>query len=431
LERTSKSRQDATTRDRTYLRLEHQAPGPAFAITSVWFERRGKKKQVCTSYKLLGDGIYRTPRSLSIWLDDKDDVFIAKELENWKAKVNQETDFASAHFPDFFLRQRTDFLKWCAKSAKPITIEGYLFFLGRFVFPFFVQRMREPSPERWKGSYQEWDEHISRSLASQSARNRARTALRRYLKYLKAKGHVEAPILPSNETSRKPQREGDVLPGELPDWGHVRDWLVSLPPGKARWIVTICAAFGVRISEAMAAQPEHLIGEAHLEEIQRTNDLIRKAHETGPAVAFLSVIEARKRRIRDVSIVRAIGDVDDDPKTGPYLACCTSSELAELIVQLIMNGEHEGPASYDLAYRFIKEQTDLDPSYPFSLYSPHDFRRLHITLQTFEFQSFFIVAQLHGHSSEETTKKYYQWGLARRQKKTGLAFTPIRRKSND
>ena len=119
-------------------------------VTSVWFERRGLKRQVSLSYKLLSDNISRSPRHLSKWLDDKDDAFIRKELEGWKDRVNLAADQTSLHFPEFFLRQRTDFLKWCAKSAKSSTIEGYLHCLGRFVFPYFVLKLKQDKPERWQ-----------------------------------------------------------------------------------------------------------------------------------------------------------------------------------------------------------------------------------------------------------------------------------------
>ena len=421
------SRQNETIRNRTYFGPEHLAPGPALVITSVWYERRGKKGNVSVLYKLLGEGIYRSPRELTVWFDNKESEFITKELENWKGRVNLETDFTDAFFPDFFLRERTAFLRWLCKTAKPITIEGYLFLLGRFVFPFFVQKMREMSPHRWKDSYPEWDQFISKAITTSAGRNRARTALRRYLKFLKAKGNMDSPVLPSNENERRVHREGEILPGELPDWKQLTDWLKSLPPGKARWIVTMCAAFGIRISEACVAMPEHLIGQGHLEEIQRVNDIIRKAVDTNLVSAFLTVNEAKKRQIKDINVLNTVGDADEDPKTGPYIACCSSIELANFIVHLIETKEYEGQASSHFVYRFIKGQANLDPAYPFSAYSPHDFRRLHITLQAFELQSFFIVAQLHGHSSEETTKRYYQWGLSRRQKKAGLTFSPISR----
>ena len=78
------SRQNETIRNRTYFGPEHLAPGPALVITSVWYERRGKKGNVSVLYKLLGEGIYRSPRELTVWFDNKESEFITKELENWK-----------------------------------------------------------------------------------------------------------------------------------------------------------------------------------------------------------------------------------------------------------------------------------------------------------------------------------------------------------
>lgn len=423
-------KQDATTRDRSYFRFEHQGSGPLLAITSVWFERRGKGRQVSVSYKLFTGELYRTPRSLSDWLDDKDELFIKKELDGWRDRVNLAADYSSVHFPDFFLRQRTDFLRWLHRGgAKPSTIEGYLYNLGRFVFPFFVMKLRLEGPVKWSSSYPDWENHLFNRTSALHSRNRAKTALRRYLRFLEAKGHLQNPPTPRNENFRRMRREGSVLPGELPEWQHVHDWIASLPPGRCRWVLTMCAAFGVRVSEALATKPEDLIGSDHLEQVQKTNDVVRKAVQSDVACAFLNVNEAKKKKIYDVHVLRTLGETDEDPKTGPYIACCTAMPLAELIESMLVSGEFEGDVNYDAVYGFLREQTNVDETYPFSEYSTHDFRRLHITLQTFEFQSFFLVAQLHGHSSEDTTKKYYQWGLARRQRKANVMFRPIRPKS--
>lgn len=399
-------------------------------ITSVWFNRRGKTKQVSVSYKVMSHGVFRSPRSSTSWLDDKDDLFIEKELDGWKARVNQDSGSSSEFFPDFFLRQRPDYIRWCSKSAKAVSIEGYLFYLGRFVFPFFIQRLREQDPTRWRASYTEWEAYLTSALDSLDSRNKARTALRRYLKFLEAKGKTkEVLLLPRNETARRKQREGDVLPGELPDWADASAWLRSLPAGRPRWVLAICAAFGVRISEALTVRPEHLIGHADVSNAQLGNGIIQKVFETGQMVAFLNVDEAQKRAIKDSHVLKAMGDVDDEPKTGPYTAGCNSQELGQLVLEMCESGEHAGETDHNEVYKFIKAQNNLDASYPFSEYSPHDFRRLHITLQALDLQSFFMVAQLHGHSSEDTTKRYYQWGHMKRRRKSGSAFQLISKKT--
>lgn len=423
--------QTAETRNRTYFRAEHLAPGPLLIVTSVWIQRRGKSNTVSAGYKLIDGGIFRCPRSTTAWLDDKEDVFVEKELEDWKARVNQDTGFRSEFFPDFFLRHKNEFIRWCKKSAKGVSIEGYLFYLGRFVFPFFVQKMRENDIVKWRSSYSDWDTFLATSLESLDSRNKARTALRRYLKFVEAKGDLKENLLmPRNELARRSSREGDVIPGELPYWADITNWLRSLQPGKIRWVLTICAAFGVRISEGLAAEPEQLIGADDIDRAELGNRVIQRARETGSMVAFLVVDEAQKRPVKDVSVVRIVGDVDDEPKTGPYTAGCSSPELGQLLLELCDAKEFEGEIEYDTVYNFIKSQANIDQDYPFSSYSPHDFRRLHITLQTLDLLSFFIVSQLHGQKSEDVAKRYYQWGLMKRRRRTGTAFKLIQQKAS-
>jgi len=62
-------------------RAEQQAPGPTLVVTSIWFKRRGLKRQVSASYALLSSKkVYRSPRGLTEWLDAHDEAFIANEL---------------------------------------------------------------------------------------------------------------------------------------------------------------------------------------------------------------------------------------------------------------------------------------------------------------------------------------------------------------
>ena len=44
-------------------------------------------------------------------------AFVSKELDDWKDRINLVADFSSIHFPDFFARQRSDLLRWCAKRC--------------------------------------------------------------------------------------------------------------------------------------------------------------------------------------------------------------------------------------------------------------------------------------------------------------------------
>lgn len=66
--------------------------------------------------------------------------------------------------------------------------------------------------------------------------------------------------------------------------------------------------------------------------------------------------------------------------------------------------------NYNELYNVIREN-------PFEFeYSPHDFRKAHITALALEVSDFFLVGNLHGHKSENTTRRYFQFEMTRRRK---------------
>ncbi|MFK7824845.1 MAG: hypothetical protein AB8G05_11850 [Oligoflexales bacterium] len=155
-----------------------------------------------------------------------------------------------------------------------------------------------------------------------------------------------------------------------------------------------------------------MVGKKQIEQYLETNPLIKSIKETDLPKLFLHVEIAKKAKISNLAILRSIGGESDDPKTGPYIACCTSGELAKFLVGMVKLKEYQNDeVTYDQVAKFLESQSNLDSNYPFNLYSLHDFRRLHITIQTFEFNDFFKVSQVHGHKDITTTQRYYQWEM--------------------
>jgi integrase len=78
-------------------------------------------------------------------------------------------------------------------------------------------------------------------------------------------------------------------------------------------------------------------------------------------------------------------------------------------VQLAKGFFHD-EITYDELYNVVRQG-----SFKFD-YSPHDFRKAHITTLALEVSDFFLVGNLHGHKSEATTRRYFQFELTRRRK---------------
>lgn len=119
-------------------------------------------------------------------------------------------------------------------------------------------------------------------------------------------------------------------------------------------------------------------------------------------------------------LILLLGKQSTDPKSGPYTACCTSLEMAELIVKMIEDKEHLEELTIDQVYK-LKKEMPVDPSkFNFHLYNPHDDRRLNITLQMMDLtvdNAVELCCMFHGQSSREVFLKYFQWGVLQRRSK--------------
>lgn len=376
--------------------------------------------QISVLYKVFGERKqYRCPRFKTAYLDGKGLEFAKLEVQLWKNDNNNAQGKGNL-LPPFYLLHRKDYLQFLHQNARHTTIDGYEAALRQYVFPFFVGRLKLDSPSRWtQDAVMRWENFLSEQLKEASSRNRKRTALRRYLKFLKLKGIIKfIPQIINEETSRETLET--PIPGDLPQWKDVLDWLRKLSPGRYRFVRAVGMAFGLRVSEALAVEEFDFIGEEETEDLKSRGDFISQIVNKGKCYLLLNVNKAKKRTINPEIIKILGGDINKEPKSGPYTACCSNQEVAEFIVELIDNKEHLGSLKKDEIYKIMNE-VPFDPSsFRFHLYRPHDDRRLNITLQCLDFSNDITdvietVCILHGQSSRDVFNKYFQWGQTQRR----------------
>ncbi len=303
-------------------------------------------------------------------------------------------------------------------ASKRPTVVGQLF---RYVFPYFIGRLELDHPKKWtQDVVKRWDAILADHLRTASSRNRKRTALRRYLDFLFRKNIIKTfPTILGESIVRKTQET--PIPGGLPEWADVAAWLRRLPPGRYRFVRAVSKAFGLRVSEAFAVILDDFIGEESRDELTAQGGFVAQLIEKKLGHLFLSVNKATKKAVPR-ELVRLLGEEQsNDPKSGPYTACCTSKKMAVLLTDMIKAGEHELPLTKDEIYK-IKDKTPIDDSpYNFDQYCPHDDRRLNITLQCLDLcmdisDVVETVCMLHGQSSRDVFGRYFQWGLTQRRK---------------
>ncbi len=404
----------SSEKPRTYFREEHEFGGHFVTWADVVDRGCGK---IYISYKVKGDDKqFRVPREKSAWLDPHGLEYARLDIANWKNANNNSIGRGSMS-PPFYLAHRREFLKWLHHTARHSTINGYEASLVQDVFPYFVGKLKLETPHRWDlESIARWETFLLEQCREPSTRNRKRTALRRYFRFLKLRSEVKTLPLILNEPESRESIETPI-PGALPEWKDVIQYLKRVPAGRVRFLMASCAAFGVRISEALAITEQDFFGAESEQFINAKHDYIRKIKDAGLGALFLYVESARKRKVKD-DIIKVLGEADDLPKSGKYTACCTNEEMAQFIVELIENGEHLEEISPDAVYRF-QRTLPHDPSpNKFHEYTNHDYRRLNITLQTMDLDidgRIDVCCLTHAHSSREAFKKYFQWGLLQRR----------------
>jgi len=372
-------------------------------------------------YKILGESKqFRCPRWKSTWFDKFGIEFANNIVSTWKNESNNSTGKGDYN-PPFYLKHRKDFVKWLSNSASHLTIQGYERGLRHYVFPYLVVKLQLSDPTKWTNdSIASWDAFLSTTIEQVSSRNRIRTAFRRYLKFLKRMNIIK--IIPQIIDESTPRDTLETpIPGDLPEWSDALKWLKSLPAGRYRFTRAVCTAFGLRISEAVSVTEDDFIGEESTEELSTRNDFISRLIEKKLGYLFLNVNKAEKRKVNK-DIINFLGkEQNNDPKSGPYIACCTNLELATYILELIENEEHIGEFTRDEVYRIKKTISNDTSGFKFHKYNPHDDRRLNITLQCLDLgmnvnDVVEICCTLHGQSSRDVFSRYFQWGQTQRRK---------------
>ncbi|MFA5584890.1 MAG: hypothetical protein WDA09_11825 [Bacteriovoracaceae bacterium] len=401
-----------------FLKVEHEHSGHIISWANAVDRGDG---QISVLYKIFGERKqYRCPRYKTAYLDALGLEFAKLEVQQWKNENNNNKGRGDM-LPPFYLSHRVDFLQYLHQTARHTTIDGYEAGLRQYVFPYFIGRLKLDSPSKWTlDSIVRWENFLCEQIPKASSRNRRRTAFRRYLKFLKFKGIIKTIPLILDEQNKRDSMETPI-PGELPQWDDVLNWLRKLPPGRYRFVRTVAVAFGLRISEALAVEELDILGNDEVEDLKNRGDFLSNVINKGTGFLLLHVHKAKKKKINK-DIIKILGDkVSKEPKSGPYTACCTNQGLAEFILELIDNGEHLKELQGDDVYKIIKDMP-FDPSaFKFNEYRPHDDRRLNITLQCLDLSSkvsdvIETVCTLHGQSSRDVFNRYFQWGLTQRRK---------------
>jgi len=405
------------SRPSNFFRPDHEHKGHFVAWANAYDRGDG---QISVCYKLQGDRKqYRTPRWKTAWFDSISLEKCKLAVDQWKKSNNNSMGVGNLA-PTFYLNHRREYIKWLNNTAKHTTIQNYEQALKHYIFPYFVERLGLSNPKQWNQDVvDKWDAFLSEHIKKATSRNRVRTAFRRYLKFLKRNVLIKTIPQIFDEATRRDTKE-TIIPGDLPEWGDVVFWLKGLPAGRYRFIRAISMGFGIRVSEAFAVEPDDFFGYESKKQIMARNDFVSRLVEKELGSLFLYVNKADKKRVNK-DIVRIIGEQDNDPKTGPYTACCTCEELAAFIGEMIEDGEHLEELSRDDVYKIIYALPVDKSSFLFNQYRPHDDRRLNITLQCLDLSMDIndvveICTLLHGQSSREVFGRYFQWGLTQRRK---------------
>lgn len=407
-----------TEMPKNFLRKIHEGQGHYISFANAYERHNGC---IYVQYQLAGTRKkHWAPRAKTAWLDEKGIDYARMVVNQWR-EANQKSIGTMESIPSFYLSHRKEYLKFLYNTAGHSTIQGYENALFQYIFPYFVGRLDLDHPKKWNQSViKQWDSILSEHINKASTRNRKRTALRRYLEFLFRKNIIKTfPTILGEPIVRKTQET--PIPGDLPEWDDVEAWLRKLPAGRYRFVRAVSKAFGLRVSEALAVNIDDFIGEESQEQLMAQGGFVAQLIEKNLGFIFLSVNKADKKPVTR-ELVRMLGEEQsNDPKSGPYTACCTNYKMAVLIREMILAGEHEQPLTKDEVYK-IKYKIALDQSsFRFDQYNPHDDRRLNITLQCLDLSMDITdvvetVCMLHGQSSRDVFGKYFQWGLTQRRK---------------
>lgn len=409
---------DTPADKRTYIKEVHMKASEFVSYIAPFRTKVGK---IEVQYALSGKRqLHKCPRGLSAWLDGLDDSFIKEEIAAFRSRVNLQSKF---DLPAFYVKQKRRMVDHFLKSAKGTTVSGYVGHIENHILPFFF-KLKQDDFKSWNAHYFEFEDHLTDKGLNLNTRNLIKSSLRRFPKYQERQAKSGKLDLPRNEVHRKKHKEGKRLPGErLPSENETVEWLQTLPPGRTRFVISNMAIFGVRISDALDRMSYDLIGADNVEQIPEgtfEKTLLRQYEPT----AMLRVATADKRRQMRKDVKKIVsGSEEDDcaPKGGPYIAATFNMEMAQWLSELVANGEDKGTTDYGQVVSAIR-----DSKHPlFSMYNPHDFRRLNITHHIMLIGNATHVARLHGQVNERTVWIYYQQGLELSKGITVANFRPI------
>ncbi len=393
--------------DRTYYADKHRN-NPGCIVQNSWPRNDGPRTNVL--YRLRGDRkIFKSPRNLTRWLDGLHIDKIKEELELWTRRENGWDNSLEQALSQTYLEHRVRFLRWLSAGGKTKsgTLANYEAHLARYIFPYFRKyRLKE---NQWGENLGKWSAWLATHPLETETRNRIRTAMRRWLKYGIHFGLWNT-VVPTDERSNKSRDKRPIPFDYLPTHKEVIQILQSLDPSRERWILTMVAGFGVRVSEALSMTNANIIGKSQLATDASSatfaaNYAKKYANTANKPMLMMDVNE--RVQDGDDEIIRIVKQEDDiEPKSGPYVAVCTDLDTARFIQTLVKGREFDLQLSGSL-YDIFDSLSDGYDEWRY-----HHFRKWHETWLGLGWGEE-DAARCHGHSRIVSTKHYIQWALTR------------------
>lgn len=388
-------------------------PG-AIRISQLHWQRRGANGHVYVSYRIEGDAAWhRSPRAQTKHLDSLPDAEIRKRLTKWRHRVSGTSDPTELVLPTFWTPKfETDFRQFLEETQRPATANATIRHLTKVILPWLVRNAQvnnladfEPETrsarQRLRAKLPQLSQHIKTNLSSESYQKECRRALSSFRMFLVTRKdiHWDLASLPRAKKKYGDESAPIKLPGQsLPTRELMVDFLSGLEPSRAAYILTIIAALGVRVSEAMALEESWLMSKGEV-----LDGLFGRWVRDGRAFAVAAIRGASKRR----------DDHGDKPKRGTYQAVCLNRELAVLLLSRVVTDDEWAPFRAPAKGEYYRttsrcRQLLLCGADPLCLYTLHNFRAWSITRAIGENpRDFYLVSRCHGHKDEQTTRGYY------------------------
>lgn len=444
----------------SFFSIEHQKiPGLVVRQAFMTWEKiDDEHTRTRIRYRIVGDRrLYSAPQVSASRFDHRERSAARAELERWKRRTQGISDTYQSFIPEWFKKDRDAFLTFLKDRCSNSVILRHLSYLERIIFPVFNAIDPKLRPGRWPEHFKHFNDRlIDLCRTNPSTRNKVRQTVSVFLSFYQRHHDVANMTHTLPLTERESGPKGVPVPGTLPSSTALAAWIRSMPSGHGRWIVALMAAFGIRLSEAMALNISDIRGTTYLQRINSHNtiegNLVRSFSAKllaltnkqlpRPIAANHTAQELENIDNRLRSCGKAPRRSDSSLKTSnfsggaEYHSICHDIEFAKLIAEIQADGialetaRRSGSVSW-YALQGAVERAITSTPVPsqqqkslFQSYRPHDFRRLHITYAALFLwergHSLELVALSHGHSTNEkgflgTTRRYFQWALASRQ----------------